>query len=272
VIFPERCKYVGFASEKPCGEKVYFLSRYLVHPAGDGFEIIEIKTDPDEKGVMRRIVSSRVIASVDEVYRYPDKVQIHNRTLLIQLALDSGYRCTLFSGLDEHMTFVLDPIQSGLTKVHVYDASPPRPSLSACIRELESCGLFGDLDITFCHYIVDLSQMNADVFPCRAAGFARTLDADPMHGGERVAGCMTGSELVNECYGTGFELMNICPLAAVSEEPFIARCCRSEREGVGVYNERLGAVVHWGASPGQIAGAVTSLVTEWRNHEKGRSR
>jgi hypothetical protein len=271
VIFPERCKYVGFASAKPCGEKVYFLSRYLVHPVGNGFEIIEIKTDPDEKGAMRRIVSSHVIASADEVFRYPDKVQIHNRALLIQLALDSGYRCTLFSGLDEHLTFVLDPSQSGLTKVHVYDASPPRPSLSACIRELEAFGLFGELDITFNHHIVDLSTMKADVFPCRAAGFIRTLDADVMHGGERIAGCVTGSQLVNECYGTGFELVNICPLAAVSEEPFIARCCRSEREGVGEYNGRLGAVVHWGASPAQIAASLTLLLIEWRKHEKGGS-
>jgi len=114
--------------------------------------------------------------------------------------------------------------------------------------------------------------MKADVFPCRAAGFLRTLDADVMHGGERIAGCMTGSALVNECYGTPFELVNICPLAAVSEEPFIARCCRSEREGVGEYNGRQGAVVHWGASPGQIADSVTLMVKEWRKHEKGGSR
>ena len=43
------------------------------------------------------------------------------------------------------MTFVLDPDLSGLLKIHVYDVAPPRPSLSACIRELESAGLFGDL-------------------------------------------------------------------------------------------------------------------------------
>jgi hypothetical protein len=272
MIFPERCKNIGFVSTKPCGEKTYFLSRYLIQPLGDRFEIIGIETDPDETGVMRRIVSSRVIASAREVYHYPHKVQIHDRTRLIQLALDSGYRCTLFSGLDEHMTFVLDPSLSGLVRVHVYDVSPPRPSLSSCIRELEGCGLFGRLDILFCHHIADLSQMDADLFPCRAAGFVRTLDADPLYGGERIAGCMTGSQLVNECYGTGFELLNICPLAAASEEPFIARCCRSEREGVGEYNGRLGAVVHWGASPDQIADSVTLLVKEWRAHEKGGSR
>ena len=29
MIFPEHCKYVGIASTKPCGERVYFLSRYF---------------------------------------------------------------------------------------------------------------------------------------------------------------------------------------------------------------------------------------------------
>ena len=272
MIFPEHCKNVGFASTKPCGEKVYFLSRYLVHPVGEGYEVLDVVLDPDKKGMMRPIISSKVIAPAGEVYRYPGKVQLHDRTRLIQLAVDSGYRCTLFFGHDEHMTFVLDPDLSGLLRVHVYDASPPRPSLSACIRELEACGLFGELQVTFCHHILDLAQVKADVYPCRAAGFSKTLDADAIHGSERVAGCLTGSQLVSECYGTEFELLNICPLADVKEEPFIARCCRSEREGVGKYNGKFGAVVHWGASPGQIADSVTTLVRQWRMHENNSSR
>ena len=272
MIFPEQCKHVGFASTKPCGEKVYFLSRYLVHPMNNRYEVLEIETDPAEKGMMRRIISSKVIAPAGEVYRYPEKVQLHDRTRLIQLASDACYRCTVFFGHDEHMTFVLDPDLSGLLKLHVYDASPPRPSLSACIRELESCGLFGEFGITFCHHLLDLSQVKADVFPCRAAGFEKTLDADTLNGSERVAGCMTGSQLVSECYGTGFELLNICPLAAAGEEPFIARCCRSERVGVGNYNGKLGAVVHWGASPRQIAVSIEALVRRWKEYEEGRSR
>lgn len=266
MIFPEQCKNVGFASTQPCGQMVYFLSRYLVHPIDDGFEILEVEFDPDEKGMMRHIVKSRVIAKKSEVYRYPDKVQINDRTRLIQLALDSRYRCTIFFGLDEHMTFVLDPDLSDLLKIHVYDSSPPRPSLSACIRDLESCGLFGDLNVIFCHHILDISQMKADVYPCRAAGFTRTLDADAVKGNERVAGCLTGSQLMGECYGTNFELLNICPLSAVNEEPFIARCCRSDREGRGTYNGKQGIVVHWGASPWQISESIFSLTKEWRKH------
>jgi hypothetical protein len=50
----------------------------------------------------------------------------------------------------------------------------------------------------------------------------------------------------------------------VREEPFIARCCRSERAGTGISKGKFGAVVHWGANPAQIARAVNDLVVEWR--------
>lgn len=262
MIFPPQCKSVGFALEKPCGEKVYFLSRYLVHPVQGDYEILEVTLDPAEKGMMRSIVSSRIIAESGDVYRYPDPVQIHDRARLVRLAADSGHRCTLFFGLDEHMTFVLDPDLSDFLTIHIYDASPPRPSLSAAVRDLEACGLFGDLNVTFCHHVHDISGISADIFPCRAAGFGRTLDADPLTGGERVAACMTGSQLARECYGTPAEFVNICPLAAVVEEPFIARCCRAEREGPGTWNGKYGVVVHWGASPEKIAKAVVIIAKE----------
>jgi hypothetical protein len=116
----------------------------------------------------------------------------------------------------------------------------------------------------FCHHIRDITQLRADVYPCRAAGFTRTLDADRMEGGERVAGCLTASQFLTECYGRDFTLENICPLESVREEPFIARCCRSERVGIGMYKGKSGAVVHWGASPADIARAVNDLVERWR--------
>ncbi len=264
MIFPEECRQVGYASTKPCGDLVYFLSRFLVRDTGDGYELLEITPDPAGSGMMRRIVASKVIATSQETYRYPQKVQIHDRTRLIGFALDTGFRCTIFTGLDEHMTFVLDPDMSGLLRIHVYDVAPPRPSLSACIRELESDGLFGDLSVTFCHHTRDITQVQADVYPCRAAGYPRTLDADPMCGGERVAGCLTSSQFYTDCYGKDFELENICPLESVQEEPFIARCCRSERTGAGTHKGKYGTVVHWGANPGQIASAVNELVVQWR--------
>lgn len=264
MIFPEHCKHVGHASTKPCNDKVYFLSRYLLRDTPGGREVLEVSLDQNEKGMMRTLLSSRVLAPENEVYLYPEKVNLHNRTRLVELALDTGYRCTIFTGLDEHQTFVLDPDLSGFLKIHIYDVSPPRPGLSAGIRELEAAGLFGDLSIQFCHHVRDLTEIHADVFPCRAAGFVKTLDADAMQGGEQVAGCLTASQFYTECYGKNFHLVNICPLESVTQEPFIARCCRSEREGITSWNGHTGAVVHWGADPVKIYGAVRDLVSRWR--------
>jgi len=264
VIFPEHCKYVGRALTKPCGDKTYFLSRYLLHGIPGGLEILEVITDPAEKGMMRPVLSTKILAAGGEVYRYPGKVNLHDRTLLLQLALDTGYRCTVFTGFDEHMTFVLDPDLSGLLTIHVYDVSPPRPSLSSAVRELEAAGLFGRLSVQFSHHIRDLTRVRADVYPCRAAGFGRTLDADPMNGGEQLAGCLTGSQIYTECYGRDFRLVSICPLECVEKEPFIARCCRSEREGPRNWNGIAGAVVHWGAEPAQVYEAVVDLARRWR--------
>jgi hypothetical protein len=264
MIFPAHCKYVGHASTKPCDEKVYFLSRWLIHDTAGGHEVLEVVPDQHEKGMMRTLLSSRVLAGERDVYRYPEKVNLHNRTRLVELALDSGYRCTIFTGHDEHQTFVCDPDLSGFLTIHVYDVSPPRPSLSSCIRELETAGLFGGLSVQFCHHIRDITDVHADVYPCRAAGFERTLDADAMQGGEQVAGCLTASQLYTECYGTDFSLINICPLECIREEPFIARCCRGERDGISSWNERIGTVVHWGADPVRINEAVRNLVSRWR--------
>jgi hypothetical protein len=264
VIFPEHCKVVGVAAEKPCGDRVYALSRYLLRETDGGYELLEVVLDPSEKRVMREIVSSRVLATPYEIFPYPQKVQINDRTRLVRLAQESGYRCTVFTGLEENMTFVLDPDFSGFITVHVYDVLPPRPTLSASLREMEAIGLFGEISVVFDHHIRDISKVPADVYPCRAAGYTRTLDADSLRGGERVAGCLTAQQLCTECYGADFMLENICPLEQIAEEPFIARCCRSEREGVGTWNGKFGAIVHWGADPAKIARSVQELVSRWR--------
>ena len=71
MIFPPHCKYVGMATGTPCGDKVYFLSRYLIRETGSGLEVLEVETDPEGTGLMRCVLSTRVLAAGDEVYRYP---------------------------------------------------------------------------------------------------------------------------------------------------------------------------------------------------------
>ena len=265
MIFPRECKEVGYADTEPCGKCVYFLSQYLVHKTGTGYEIIRVRTDPDDTGLMREVSSEEVLVYGVDVSWYPERVNITNRAGLIRLATESGRRCTIFSGLDEHMTFVLDPDLSALLIVHVYDVRPPLPALSARVSELEAIGLFGELDILFVHHVTDISRTGADVHPCRAAGFSRTLDADRMVGGETIAGCRASSGIYHECYGDDFTLIDICPIGTVKEEPFITRCCQKERGGIGIYNGKYGAVVHWGATPRDIFRAIEGLVAGWRS-------
>ncbi|MCP1663044.1 MAG: hypothetical protein D5R99_06845 [Methanocalculus sp. MSAO_Arc1] len=264
MIFPPECKVVGHAYEKPVGDKVYFLSEYLVRRVPDGFELLRVTPDPEGSGMMRDILHEEVLATAEETVMYSGRVNQHDRAGMVRLALKTGKRCTIFGAMDEHINFVLDPDLSEFETVHVYDIRPPRANLSVTIEILEEQGLLGDLNCVFEHHVRDISMIDADVYPCRAGGFAKTLDMDRMKGGERIAGCLTGQQLYQECYGPDFSLIEICPLSSVSEEPFVARCCRKERSGIGLYNGFFGAVVHWGASPKTVLDAVYLVVEEWR--------
>lgn len=263
MIFPAHCKEVGYASSQPLGERVYFLSRYLIRETGGGFEVLAVRTREGEGGLMRPLDEVRVLAGESETAVWPAAVNLHNRADLVRRAAGSGKRCTIFRGADEHMTFVLDPDPGALTTIHVYDAAPPAPSLSRTIEALEAAGLFGDLMATFDHHVADIAAIEAEIFPCRAAGYDRTLDMDRPEPGDRIAGCLTARQLTEENYGSGYAFANICPLDAADREPFIARCCRSERSGLGTHRGLFGAVVHWGATPREIADAVFALAAAW---------
>lgn len=267
MIFPPHCKYVGIANGTPCGSQVYFLSRYLIRETPEGTEVIEVDVDPTGTGLMRKALSARVLAAGADVYHYPEQVNVQDRTALVRAAFQTGHRCTVFSGHGGQTTFVLDPDLSGFLRLHVYDITPPRPHLSATLIDLEKTGLFGDLEVIFEHHVRDIREIEADVYPCRAAGFPRTVDADPIRPGDRVAGCLTARDLVRECYGEDITVESICPLGEVAAEPFIARCCRSERSGPGRWNGMFGAVVHWGASSWEIAEAVRHVAAVWRERD-----
>jgi hypothetical protein len=267
VIFPAHCKEVGYVTGKPCGDRVYFLTRYMIREGKGGYEILEVEQDPADRGMMRRILGLRAIAAGRDVVVHPTMVNLHDRANLLKLAMESGRRCTIFRGLDEHTTFVCDPEPASLLTIHVYDIVPPvRPHLSATLRELEADGLFGEFSVSFVHHVRDIRDAMADVYPCRAAGFARTLDSDAVLAGEKVAGCMTGAQVLAECGVKDADIREICPLESVQEEPFMARCCRGEREGVRVFRGKFGGVVHWGATPWTIAETVKRVATGWREH------
>lgn len=264
MIFPKECKTVGSADGKPAGERVYFLSRYLVRRTDSGHEVWVVEPEAGTT-MLRNIKSSHLLMGAADVCMYPEKVNLHNRTDLIRRAQETGKRCTVFTGLDEHRTFICDPSEKKLLTIHVYDAEPPRPNLAQIIRSLEETGLFGECNVQFSYHIADIRKTNAEVYPCRAAGFSRTIDNDRLRGDETVAGCLTARQVLAECYGedAAFSVTDICPANQVAAEPFIARCCRSERAGTSVHNGYYGSVVHWGATPRTIADAVFAVCEGW---------
>jgi hypothetical protein len=259
MIFPPHCKCVGYAGNKPVGDQVYFLSEYLIHETAHGYEVLSVQAGEGE-GMMRPVRSVSLISGSDEVYLYPERVILHNRGDLLRRAAEGEKRCTIFTGIDEHMTFVCDPDISRLQTIHVYDVTPPRPHLAETLRSLDSTGLFGEAEIRFEYHVRDIRETGADIYPCRAGGFAKTIDSDRLTGGEQVAGCLTARQVLAECYGTDFPVIDICPANSVTQGPFIARCCRAERAGYQKSNGHEGIVVHWGSSPRQIADAVYELV------------
>jgi hypothetical protein len=266
MIFPRECKEVGYAETKPCGDRVYFLSEYGIRKTAHGYEIIRFHKRPPETGLMRTVERIEVLVPADEATLYPHRVNIHNRAGLVRLAVDSGARATIFRGLDEHMTFIMDPDLAEFLTIYVYDVVPPAlPSLSYAIRDIEATGMFEEIGVIFTHVITDTGNVNAEVHPCRAAGFSKTLDADPMQGGEVIAGCLASAGVYRECYGDDFLLKDICPLGTVKKEPFITRCCQKDRAGPITVNGLSGTVVHFGASPPAIYAAVSQLAEAWRS-------
>lgn len=262
MIFPPSCKYIGNATTQPYGNKVYFITQYLIHPTADGLEILEVRPEKG-KDVMRNIASLKRLVGPEDIAVWDGEINPHDRVGLIQKALSTQKRCTIFGTETEHLTFVCDPDLSGFETVHVYDITPPHPNLSDSIIALEKIGYFEMDNIVFEHHVRDISQIEADVYPCRAGGFERTLDRDLPNAGETIACCKTGRQMCREAGKEDIEFKETCPVSQVRAEPFIARCCRAEDSGIQRRGGYFGVVVHWASSTRVIAEALAEMLDEW---------
>jgi hypothetical protein len=274
MIFPEEYKLVGIKDRERRGEAVYFATEYLI--SREGPRLYRVKSRGS--GYMREVEELELIASGREIEFYPENVDTQNRALLIDLAQEvcqgGSVNTVVFQGQDEHITFVKDPDPTQVLKIEVLDVSPPDPPwLVYVLRNLESCGILGDLSVRFVPRILDLRRFDCECvyYPCRASGLGRSLDTDivvverPL-----IVGCEVSREIFLENYpGKDYQFVNICPLhsqeaALMPERPFLTRCCRSERRGPASKNGQMGMAVHWGDGPWKIAEAVRCLVQDLR--------
>ena len=274
MIFPKDYKFVGIKDRERRGEPVYFATEYLI--SRDGPRLYHVKSRGS--GFMREVAELEPIASGPEIMFYPDIVDTRNRAQLIELAegvcRSTRANTVVFQGPDEHITFVKDPDLAQVLTIEVLDVSPPDPPwLVYVLRNLESCGILGDLTVRFVPRVLDLRRFDcASVYyPCRASGLGRSLDTDPVvHEHPMIVGCEVSQEIfLANNPGKDFEFVNICPVRSLEvvfepSGPFITRCCRSERRGKTSKNGQPGMVVHWGDGPDKIAEAVRCLVQDLR--------
>jgi len=293
MIFPHEYKHIGFhLSETPSPDpsSIYFLSQYVLEKNADGYCLYQVRHAG--AGFLRRVVSSEILASADEIVSYDKIVNIKNRTFLIEKAAEMCARenekrpdakkvtTVLFTGIDRHITFVKDPDVSVITEIEVMDIFPPNPPwLIDCIRRLDQSQIFGDLEIRFVEKAVDISvyQGEKTIYPCRASGLkGKFLDTDKIDEQNcLLVGCDTSRQVFEALYPhLSYEFVDLCPMRSTLMKPsgpFIMRCCKSENSGKIVQiNGQTGVIVHWGSNEHQISESVRKLAAELKGKkEKG---
>jgi len=282
MIFPDEYKHVGVTKALPEGtdEPIYFLTEYLIeereNPETGSSEYAVYHVNKSGEGFLRKVESLELIASGEEVVRYDRELNIKDRTLLIETALElctGRVNTIIFTGVDRHVTIVHDPDPSSILEIEILDVAPPEPAwLSQVVRRLEASGIFGDLQVRFTEKIIDLRQFEGEntVFPCSSSGLeGKCLDSDFLtEDGHLLVGCEISKTLFEARFPElEYSFVNICPFKSEVVSPsksFITRCCRSEKSGLVNISGFEGAVVHWGASEFQVVEAVRKLVGRLR--------
>ena len=191
MIFPDEYKLVGMklSTNSAAEELIYFLTDYLIvekensDTFNTNYEVYYVKKSGE--GLLRKVEYLELIASGEEVMKYDEELNLRNRTLLIETAVNlcSGKVNTIiFTGSDKHVTFVHKPDLSSIIHIEILDVVPPEPSwLSMVVRRLEASGIFGDLQVHFVEKLIDLRHFEGPntVFPCSASGLkGKCLDSD----------------------------------------------------------------------------------------------
>lgn len=277
MIFPQEYKHVGVTyipPEDSENEPIYFLSQYIIvnRCEGENKKYWLYEVQHEGQGLLREARDITLIAGPDNIMNYEETLNIKNRNLLIETALSlckGDITTVLFTGIDNHVTFVHDPDLSEIIEIEILDVAPPYPSrLCDVVRRLEKSGIFGEFGMRFTENIVDLKQFEGKntVFPCSASGLSgKCLDSDIItEPGSLLVGCEISQALFESRFpGLDYDFISICPFSSdivKPTKPFIARCCQAERSGQVTINGIPGATVHWGASEFQVADAIRSLV------------
>jgi len=273
VIFPSDYKSLGVTRTDPnarVGGPIYFATEYLIADLPSGYSIYNVKSEGE--GLLRRLVSLELIAKGNQIIKFKEKLDAHDRTRLIESSIPLCKRSVntvIFEGMDRHITFVHEPSLIEVMEIEIIDIIPPEPPwLVSAIDRLVSSGILGELNIRFTKKLIDLRQFEGEktVFPCYASELnGKYLDTDiDIEDNSELVGCDISKQIFELRFPRlTYKHINMCPLKAelyMPTKPFITRCCQSRKSGMVNINGLDGAVVHWGASEYDIVDAIRMLV------------
>lgn len=285
MIFPSDYKSVGVTRTDPqerIGCPIYFTTEYLIADIPSGFKIYKVKSEGE--GLLRKLVSLEPIAKGKQIKVFPEKLDSHDRTRLIESAIalcKGNVNTVIFEGMDRHITFVKEPSLHEVMEIEVIDVSPPEPPwLSFAIQRLARSGILGELNIRFTTKLIDLRRFEGEktVFPCHASELkGKYLDTDiDIADNSELVGCDISKQIFELRFPhLSYRHINMCPLKAelyMPSKPFITRCCQSKKSGMVNLNGIDGVVVHWGASEYDIVDAIRMLVKVLRENAQEKNR
>ena len=273
MIFPADYKSVGVTRTDPAkrtGGPVYFSTEYLIADLTSGCSIYKVKSQGE--GLLKELVSLELIAKGEQIKKFKEKLDSHDRTRLIESAAglcNGTVNTVIFEGLDRHITFVHEPSLHEVMEIEIIDIIPPEPPwLVSAIERLVKSGILGELNIRFTKRLIDLRQFEGQksVFPCYASELkGKYLDTDiDIEDNSELVGCDISKQIFELRFpDLTYRHINMCPLKAelyMPVKPFITRCCQSKKSGMINLNGIDGIVVHWGASEYDIVDAIRMLV------------
>jgi len=273
MIFPQDYKSVGVARTEPTnriGGPIYFSTEYLIADLPTGYAIYRVKSEGE--GLLKKLMSLDLIAKGNQILKFPEKINAHDRTRLIESAIPlckGTVNTVIFEGMDRHITFVHEPSLFEVMEIEIIDITPPEPPwLVSAIGRLVKSGILGELNIRFTKKLIDLRQFEGEriVFPCYASELkGKYLDTDTdIEDNSELVGCDISKQIFELRFPhLTYKHINMCPLKAelyMPTKPFITRCCQSRKSGIVNINGFDGAVVHWGASEYDIVDAIRMLV------------
>ncbi len=273
MIFPADYKSVGVTRTDPMGRlgcPVYFSTEYLIADLPSGYAIYRVKSEGE--GLLKKLVSLELIVKGEQIRKFQEKLDAHDRTRLIESAIPlckGRVNTVIFEGMDRHITFVHEPSLHEVMEIEIIDIMPPEPPwLASAVERLVKSGILGELNIRFTKKLIDLRRFEGEkaVFPCYASELkGKYLDTDTdIENNSELVGCDISKQIFELRFpNLTYRHINMCPLKAelyMPTKPFITRCCQSKKSGMVNINGIDGAVVHWGASEYDIVDAIRMLV------------